>query len=379
VLTQALMVFERFKRQLPKRAFRANEAHKTITVVNGTKIWFKSGDHPDSLYGEDVFAAVMDEAARTKEEAWHAVRTTLTATKGRLRIIGNVKGRKNWAYRLGRCAEAGDPTMHYAKITAREAVDAGIFDAEELADAERKLPAAVFRELYYAEASDDQGNPFGLDAIRANILPTISEQPVAVWGVDLAKSTDWTVAIGLDARGTVAGFHRWQGSWELTIPKLEALSPAPTLVDATGVGDPVFERLQRADPTRFFAFTFTAQSKQQLMEGLAVAIQRQEIRYPVGPIVQELEAFEYEYTRTGVRYTAPAGLHDDCVVALALAVEQRAHIYAPYDWWAGLSEAQTKEEAHADWLAQQTEARRVVEEAIRREGVFWPTPSGGLR
>ena len=28
---------------------------------------------------------------------------------------------------------------------------------------------------------------------------------------------------------------------------------------------------------------------------------------------------EYEYTRTGVKYSAPPGLHDDCVCALALA------------------------------------------------------------
>jgi hypothetical protein len=34
-----------------------------------------------------------------------------------------------------------------------------------------------------------------------------------------------------------------------------------------------------------------------------------------------LETFEYEFTRIGVRYTAPDGLHDDCVCALALAVE----------------------------------------------------------
>ena len=43
--------------------------------------------------------------------------------------------------------------------------------------------------------------------------------------------------------------------------------------------------------------------------------------FPDGPIVSELEAFEYSYTRTGVRYGAPPTMHDDCVVALALAVE----------------------------------------------------------
>jgi hypothetical protein len=36
-------------------------------------------------------------------------------------------------------------------------------------------------------------------------------------------------------------------------------------------------------------------------------------------MVQELEQFEYELTRTGVRYSAPTGYFDDCVCALSLA------------------------------------------------------------
>jgi hypothetical protein len=60
------------------------------------------------------------------------------------------------------------------------------------------------------------------------------------------------------------------------------------------------------------------------MEGLAVAIQRLEVTFPEGAISAELETFEYEYTRTGVRYSAPEGMHDDCVMALALAVQQTA-------------------------------------------------------
>jgi hypothetical protein len=60
------------------------------------------------------------------------------------------------------------------------------------------------------------------------------------------------------------------------------------------------------------------------MARLAVAIQRREVRFPEGVIRDELEVFEYAYTRTRVRYTAPAGLHDDCVCALALAVHHAA-------------------------------------------------------
>ncbi len=189
-------------------------------------------------------------------------------------------------------------------------------------DAERTLPPDVFRELYLAEPSDDGGNPFGLAAIRACIAPQ-SAEPATCWGWDLAKSVDWTVGIGLSAAGRTCRFERWQGPWELTLAKVRAHTGAvPALVDSTGVGDPVLEALQRNAGTSFRGFKFTSTSKQQLMEGLAVAIHQRRITYPDGPIVRELEAFEYEYTRTGVRYTAPVGLHDDCVTALALAVEQ---------------------------------------------------------
>jgi len=56
---------------------------------------------------------------------------------------------------------------------------------------------------------------------------------------------------------------------------------------------------------------------------LAMVIQSDEITYPSGAIVAELDAFMFEYTRTGVRYSAPEGVHDDCVMALALAVYGR--------------------------------------------------------
>jgi hypothetical protein len=323
----ATIAFRRMKRAVPRDLYHANESEHTLTLANGAVIWFKGADKPDSLYGEDVYGAVIDEATRCKEDAWYAVRSTLTATRGPVRIIGNVKGRKNWAYQLARRAEAGAPDMHYAKLTAYDAVDGGVLALEEVEDAKRTLPADVFAELYLAEPADDGGNPFGVKAIAACVAPMSAAAP-AFWGWDLAKSSDWTVGIALDASGAVCRFERWQGPWELTIAKVKALTGlTPAFVDSTGVGDPVLEALQKNGGRNFEGFKFSQASKQQLMEGLAVAIQRGDVRYPADvpgrPLVMELETFEYEYTRTGVRYSAPEGLHDDCVCALALAVHKR--------------------------------------------------------
>lgn len=331
VFPQAKIPFRRIKRGLPPGSFVANETELTITLPTGAVLWFKGSDKPDTLYGEDVYGAVIDEASRCREEAWVAVRSTLTATRGPVRIIGNVKGRKNWAYKLARIAEGQmalppeNRTMHYAKITAHDAVKAGILNQNEVADAKEKLPEAVFNELYLGIPSDDGGNPFGLTAIAGCVADDVSGDAPAYWGWDLAKSHDWTVGVALDRDGRVCRFERWQQPWEATIRRIRELTQrTKALVDSTGVGDPVLEALQKNGGSNFEGFKFSPTSKQQLMEGLAVAIQRKHVGFPDGLIRSELEDFEYVYTRTGVRYGAPDGLHDDCVCALALAVQLRA-------------------------------------------------------
>lgn len=319
VFAQARVVFRRVKAAMPPDVYSANESELTITLANGSTIFFKSGDNPDSLFGEDVYAAVIDEATRVKEASWDAVRSTLTATRGPVRIIGNVRGRRNWAYRLARKAEGGARGFHYAKLTSADAVEGGILDADEIEDARAALPHDVFMELYMAEPSEDGSNPFGIAAIRECVVDKLAEGPAVCYGVDLAKSVDYTTILGLNSARHTCSFDRFQQPWSSTVLRIRStVGSIPTLVDSTGVGDPILEELQKGGGN-YEGFKFTAASKQQIMEGLAVAIQQRQIRFPEGPIVDELEEFEYVYTRTGVYYSAPEGLHDDCVCGLALA------------------------------------------------------------
>lgn len=334
VYSQAEEAYRRMKLAIPIPFRKANNSNLSLIIPNGATIWFKTGEKPDNLYGADVYAAVIDEGSRFREEAWYAIRSTLTATRGPVRIIGNVKGKKNWFYAIARAAEAGEPNMHYARITADDAVAAGVLQADEILDAKKRFTENVFKELYMAEPSDDGGNPFGQEYIDACVAPLSVLDPV-VFGVDLAKSVDHTVIIGLDIKGYVCFFKRFQKPWKETIETIiDDTKEGRVLIDSTGVGDPIVEGLQRDEgdnDAQFESFKFTSESKQRIMEGLAVAIQRQNIHYPEGVIKSELEIFEYEYTRTGVKYSAPEGFHDDCVCALALAwsMYTTAHGFKP--------------------------------------------------
>lgn len=324
VYAQALIAFRRMKRSLPMGGYKKNESELTITLPNGAVLSFKSGERPDNLYGDDVHACVADEASRLREEAFHAIRSTLTATRGKLRCIGNVKGRKNWFYILCRKAQAGGADLFYSKITAYDAVAAGVLDAQEIEDAKSVLPEDVFKELYLAEPTDDGGNPFGVKNIQNCFRPTQTRGLVTAYGADLAKSIDWAVLTGLDAGGVQAYFDRWQGPLAASTARIGAkIGTTKTAIDSTGMGVMPAEVLQKASDN-IIPYVFTSKSKQILIEGLVVAIQRGEIIVTDQTTHDELMEFEYEYTRTGVIYTAPQGFHDDCVIALALANYARA-------------------------------------------------------
>jgi hypothetical protein len=69
------------------------------------------------------------------------------------------------------------------------------------------------------------------------------------------------------------------------------------------------------------AFTTTAQSKAEIIEGLALAIERRDVTLLDDATQRlELEAYDMQRLPGGTfRYGAPEGLHDDTVMALALA------------------------------------------------------------
>lgn len=330
VYQQAEVMFTRLCRFMleidPVRLAWQEHKQKLMVSLGNTSVWFKGSDNPDSIYGSDHAGAVVDEASRCKEEAWHAVLSTLSATNGPVRCIGNVKGRRNWFYQLCRKAESGAAGMSYHKLTWKDAVEATddngnpIMLRETVEDARRVLPPDQFAQLFEADASDDGGNPFGIAAIASRVAPLSNGTP-AVFGVDLARAQDWTVAIGLDASGATCRFERWQHvPWNQTIDRLATIiGKTPTLADATGVGDPIVEELQRRCPNKVERYVFSSTSKQVIMQALASSIHQGLVSYPDGPIRSELETFEYEYTQHSVRYSAPDGFNDDCVYGLGLA------------------------------------------------------------
>jgi hypothetical protein len=157
IYKQASIAFYRLKKYLRASGkYYFNESKLFIRTPNGAIIEFKSADDPDSLYGEDVYAAVFDEAPRAKPTAWHALYSTLTATGGQCKIIGNFGGVSNWVHQL-KLKDGIDPEYKYFRITCWDAVKAGVLKESVVRQAQKDLPESIFKALYLAEAIEGEG------------------------------------------------------------------------------------------------------------------------------------------------------------------------------------------------------------------------------
>jgi hypothetical protein len=309
----AKVFFDDISKLVPTQIAVANKSDLIFKFVTGGEIRFFTGERLDDFRGLKFHNVIIDEAAYIPhlQDAWNnAIRPTLTDFKGSATFISTPRG-KDFFYGLYLRDEGEWKSFKYTTY------ENPYIDKNEIDQAKIELPKAAFEQEYLVNPMENAANPFGIDFIRQNIAPLSNNNPIC-YGIDLAKSYDYTVIIGIDAGGQVCYMDRFQSDWSTTKNKILRLDKVLKLIDATGVGDPIVEELQRDDHL-VEGFKFTSNSKQQLMEGLVTSIQQGAIKYPDGIIVEELSIFEYKYTNTGVRYSAPNGLHDDAVCSLALA------------------------------------------------------------
>jgi len=301
-----------------------SKTEKAVRLLNGSVIEFKSADNYDALRGEGVSMMVLDEAAHINRDAWEqALRPTLSDTKGRAIFISTPKGRNYFFELFGRGQDPAFPDYESFKFPT---ISNPYIDPAEVEEAQRTLPADVFRQEYEAEFLEDSAGVFR--GIMACVKGDFEEpkQRAYVIGWDIAKHQDFSVMMVMDIeRRHVVAYDRFnQVDYTLQLARLEKLAKkynARVLMDSTGVGDPVLEQVKRLGIV-VDGYNFTNTTKQQLIENLAVAIENQEVSFPHIPeLIHELQLYQYEITTAGnIRYNAPQGYHDDTVIALGLAL-----------------------------------------------------------
>jgi hypothetical protein len=305
---------------------RVSQSEQRIDFPNGGLIAIRSAHYPDNLRGMGLDFAVLDEAAFMDSTVWpEVVRPMLLERRGGALFLSSPNGR-NWfweLFKLGLLPEEDEwASFHFTSY------DNPLIPASEIDALRRVTPERVYREEYLAEFIADSGQVFR--GIREAATAPIHPQPIPnrryIAGIDWGRESDFTVIVIVDAetRHMVALDRFNQVSWALQRGRLKALverwNPLVIWAEANSIGSPNIEALQ-AEGLPVRPFMTTASSKNPLIEALALAIERRELALlPDEILLDELTVYQLERLPAGgYRYHAPPGLHDDCVIALALA------------------------------------------------------------
>lgn len=299
---------------------RGTEGAPDFIEFGPARIEFKSGDHPERLVAEGLRRVNIDECGTIKETVWReSILPALIDHRAPAMLSGTPKGR-NWFFHMAN--RGHDPEDPEVETIAGPSFANPFIDRAEVERLASEMPERLYKQEILAEFLSDDGAVFR--GVRDCVMKAgFSKAPTVALGIDLAKHQDFTVITGMDAECRMTLFDRFnQISWPLQKDRIIATAAkgGRALLDSTGVGDPIFDDLEKAG-LLIEGYKFTNASKRHLVEGLAIGIEQKEVGLTDLPVMlNELEAFEYEVGPTGmVRYNAPEGAHDDCVISLALA------------------------------------------------------------
>jgi hypothetical protein len=297
------------------------------------RIEFKSAQHPEHLVGviEGLRRVGIDEAGIMKESVWEeSIQPALIDHSAPVLLAGTPKGR-NWFWKLYQ--KGLDPLNTDVKTFGGPSSQNPWLKSDEIEIMRQSMSLRMFQQEFLARFLTNDGSVFRYESgdgrgLRAliNAGGGCSDEKTVAMGVDLARVHDFTVVIGLSKTRRITYYDRFQRiSWPLQRQRIftayKKLGKPRTLVDSTGVGDPILQDLVRMGMVRASGFRFTAQTKGDLIDGLASGIEKGEIGLiDENQLLNELEAFEFSTTKAGnIHYSAPNGLYDDGVCALALA------------------------------------------------------------
>ena len=309
-----------------------NRSRYEVILPGLGEIWFRTADNPPSLAGEGIQGAVLDEFALMSEVVWaEYIQATLLDYGGWASFSGVPKGH-NWAANLWRNSANLDGWLQIHATS----YDNPFIESERIDKIRGETSEMIFEQEYMAEIKDLAGGVFR----RINEASTAQEQlkfiedHQYIAGVDVASLVDFTVIIVMDVTtGEMAFMDRFNRvDYGVLEDRLEATYKRFNLemmtIEDNSIGKGVVDHLYNRGLS-INTFTTTNSTKHAAITNLQSAFEHNRIKILNDPVlIGELQAFEAKRNNSGTfTYSAPAGLHDDCVMALAIAwrgIEQGA-------------------------------------------------------
>jgi len=324
-----------------------NEApgNRRLRFLNGSEEQFRSWDVPDNLRGPHAHDVLADEGGMLSEKADGILSSRRSATLGPMFYIGNPGPIMGPFWKL--CERAQDPANAgryvFRKWTYRDKL-AMLFDARSpFHDPER---AKAYKR--FIDNERDSREPFEFEMLYEANFASPPDAYFAGWvdkvstldadpnphkghpyivGWDYGEDRDFTVGAPLCLTClTVTDLFRTTREPSTTQKRHIAeytrhWNEAYAVLETNGPGGPVYDEVEALYPKTQKWWTDET-SKRNAIFTLSRLGRNGQIRLAkIPPLQQELKIFRSVRAQTGRwSFSAPDGMHDDCVMALLIAV-----------------------------------------------------------
>lgn len=283
------------------------------------------------LRGFKADRIIVDEAAFVGDRVIYEVICPMLADRnGDLVLISTPFG-KNHFYDF--YMKGAERNSEFASFSYKSADNPHI-SREYIEKQRENISQLSFETEYEAKFCDNVSNVFRRDTIANAVKKEFAPFGKCVMGVDFARYSDYTAIAVLNTDGEWASlgdlvrFNKmtWSGEINIIMENVRKYRPAFIVCDATGVGDPLCENLEKQImgenlPCSLIRFRFSSESKNLIVDYLNLLLETEKIALKDIPVlIKEMENFEYTYTESGnIKLEAKYSFHDDTVCALALA------------------------------------------------------------
>jgi hypothetical protein len=313
---------------IPKEAVKAiNGTELKIELVNGSVIQLVPADEfSERGIGTNPIGVVFSEYSVTSPKAWNYLRPILLVNGGWVIFNFTPRG-MNHAYNILQIAK-NNPNEWFSQVLTVN--DTNIITPDQI-DSERRegMPEELIQQEYYCKFVEGGANFF--KRVEENVWnePGWTPKELAQFqiGVDLAKFHDYTVITRFDLstfralpqdRFNQIDYNLQKARIENTYLKSNR---GRVIIDSTGVGEPIYDDLY-ARGIHVEPFRFNQKSRMDLLRKLQILLEQDRIKIPNDPIlIAELKSMQYQLSPAGnLTVQVPDGLHDDCIMSLALSV-----------------------------------------------------------
>ena len=307
------------------RRLTPKKAERELPFPSGGRIGIYTADNSVGMRGENFDIVICDEAPQYKPEVWSdVIMPTLADRDGYAYLIGTPKG-KNWFYtEYLRGMQDGKSQASFNAPSSANPIQS-IQKAARLA--KDRVSERTYRQEWLAEFVDDGTLFLNVQACATGTEQGYDKEHEYIIGADWARASggDYTVFIVVDAttRAVVKIVRMAGTAFDVQLSRMRQLwedyGKCNIIAEYNSLGMPLVERLQ-TEGLPVTPFTTTAATKHQIITSLELAFDKKEITILNDSVlVSELNAYERK-DRAGLpSYSAPDGMHDDTVMALAFA------------------------------------------------------------